>query len=161
MLDHPQAVRGLTVIDGGAGGGLVAIAAALAGAAHVRAVDLDPLACEACRLNARNAGVSIEVVRADAAEVELDADVVLAGDVWYDRAQAERLASRLRAVAARARVLTGDPSRHYAPPDLVTLATYEVPTLPDLESASVRTTRVCLLSRGSAPSRAPRASLPR
>ncbi|HEY8079715.1 MAG TPA: 50S ribosomal protein L11 methyltransferase [Labilithrix sp.] len=143
VLDHPEAVRGLSVIDVGAGGGLVAIAAALAGAARVRAVDLDPLASAACAMNAAHAGVAIEIVTADAATVELDADVVLAGDVWYDRVQAERLAARLRACGAR--VLTGDPSRAYAPPDLETLAIYEVPTPPDLESASVRTTRVCAM----------------
>jgi predicted nicotinamide N-methyase len=140
VLDHAEAVRGRRILDVGTGSGLVAIAAVRAGAAAVRAIDLDPLACEACARNAAANGVAVTVEQGDGATVTLDADVVLAGDVWYDRTLATRLAPHLR--ACHARVLTGDPHRAYAPTDLVTLATYDVPTQLELESSPSRLTRV-------------------
>lgn len=143
VIDHPEAVRGLRVIDFGAGSGLVAIAAALAGAAHVTAIDVDPLACSACTLNAEANGVAIDVRCEDVVgRLDLDADVLFAGDVWYERAPAERFARWLADLAATTRVLTGDPGRTYAPKAFAEVARYEVPTWADLESYAVRTTRI-------------------
>lgn len=146
VLDHPEVVRGRRVVDFGAGSGLVGIAAARAGAASVRAVDIDPLAEAACWLNAAANAVAIDVLCADIVDAEprlIEADVLLAGDVWYERAAAARFGPWLaRLVASGVRVVTGDPERAYAPSSARELARYDVPTCADLEPAPVRLTRV-------------------
>lgn len=147
VLDHPEAVRGLRVVDFGAGSGLVAIACARAGAASVRAVDVDPLAEAACLLNAAANDVTIEVTCADVVDSVVDADLLLAGDVWYERAASARFGAWLAGVArSGVRVVTGDPSRAYVPGGLVELARHDVPTCADLEATTVRTTRVLEMS---------------
>ena len=65
LLDHPEIVRGRGVIDIASGSGLVAIAAALAGAATVTAYDIDPLATAAIEANAAVNGVTVRAVCAD------------------------------------------------------------------------------------------------
>lgn len=80
VLDHPEVVRGLRVADLGAGSGLVAIAAALAGAREVVAIDRDEAALEAALANARASGVTIHTAHA----LEGAFDVALAADVLYD-----------------------------------------------------------------------------
>jgi len=143
VLDHPEVVRGKRVLDFGAGSGLVAIAAAQAGAASVRAVDIDPLSLAACALNAEANDVTFERVCADIVGDAVQADVLLAGDVWYEEAPAARFAEWFGALAANGtRILTGDPGRHYVPRTMHVLATYEVPTPWELESATSRSTRV-------------------
>jgi predicted nicotinamide N-methyase len=147
VLDHPEAVRGLRVVDFGAGSGLVAIACARAGAASVRAVDVDPLAEAACLLNAAVNRVALEVACEDIVGRPVDADLLLAGDVWYERAAAARFEPWLASVArAGVRVVTGDPSRAYVPEGLIELDRHEVPTCPGLEASAVRTTRVLAMS---------------
>lgn len=143
VLERPEVVRGKRVVDFGAGSGLVGIAAAHAGARAVHAVDIDPLAVAACRLNAAANGVAIRASCIDMLDGAVDAEVLLAGDVWYEREPAARFASWLTSLAARGtRVITGDPGRHYVPANVRELATYEVPTAWELESADARTTRV-------------------
>ena len=143
VLEHPQSVRGLRVVDFGAGSGLVALACARAGAKTVRAIDVDPLSEAACLLNAEANGLSLDVLCDDLVGTMLDADVLLAGDVWYERAAAARFGPWLAKLAASGvRVLTGDPDRAYVPPGLHELARYDVPTSADLESSPVRLTRV-------------------
>jgi predicted nicotinamide N-methyase len=143
VLDHPEAVRGLRVADFGAGSGLVALACARAGAKSVRAIDVDPLAEAACHLNAEANGLSLDVLCDDLVDQALDADVLLAGDVWYERAAAARFGPWLTTLAASGvRVLTGDPARAYVPLGLHELARYDVPTSADLEATAVRLTRV-------------------
>ena len=116
VLDNPDVVRERRVLDFGAGSGLVAIAAAMAGAAEVRAVDVDPIAVAACLLNAEANGVVVDAFCADIVGDDLQVDVVLAGDVWYELSAAARFAGWFRAVSASGtRVLTGDPGRHYVP----------------------------------------------
>jgi predicted nicotinamide N-methyase len=155
VLDHPHAVRGLRVVDFGAGSGLVALACALAGARSVRAVDVDPLAEAACHLNAEANGLVLEVACADLVGTDaraLDADVLLAGDVWYERAAAERFGPWLASLArSGVRVLTGDPCRAYVPDGLHELARLDVPTCADLEATPVRLTRVLELLPPSSP----------
>ena len=139
LLDAPACVRGRSVLDFASGCGLVAIAAALAGARRVTAVERDPLAGVAIALNAARHGVEIEVRLAEilGAEEKL-AEVVLAGDVCYDRAMAAQVVPFLRAQArAGALVLLGDPGRAYLPPaGLRELAAYRVPVIDDVESTS-------------------------
>ncbi len=159
VLDHPEAVRDKRVLDFGTGSGLVAIAAARAGAAHVIAADVDPFARTAGEANAALAGVTIAFVTRDlVGEALADVDVVLAGDVWYEREPAARFDAWLRTLSAR--MITGDPGRSYVPVDLVELARYEVPTTLDLEGATSKTTRVLAwpggegaVPRGGAPFR--------
>ena len=150
VLDDPSLVRGRRVVDIGTGGGIVAIAAALAGAAEVTAIDIEPYAIEACRLNAAANGVSLTTVESDPIGTDEGWDVVLAGDVWYDAELADRMAPWLRSLARRgAVVLTGDLGRAYLPDDgLIELATMVVPTLVDLEDVPEKTARVLLVSGG-------------
>ena len=143
VLDHPDAVRGLRVVDFGTGSGLVAIACARAGAASVCAFDVDPIAEAACLLNAEANRVTVEVTCADVVDGAIDADLLLAGDVWYERAAAARFAPWLsRVVRSGVRVVTGDPCRAYVPEGLVEIARHDVPTCADLEASTIRTTRV-------------------
>ncbi|MDQ3809925.1 MAG: 50S ribosomal protein L11 methyltransferase, partial [Chloroflexota bacterium] len=144
--DQPALVRGLRVFDFGAGGGVAAIAAMLRGAAHAVACDLDPLAAEAQRINAELNGVQIESLTRDPTSRWLTprADVILAGDVCYERQPSRVITRWLVDMAADSRVvLLADPGRAYAPSEGVELlATYEVPTTRELESGDVLTTRV-------------------
>ena len=145
LLDHPGRVRGRTVLDFAAGSGLVAIAAAQAGAAAVRAVETDPLAIAAIQLNAAVNRVRVDAALADLLDGPAPAvDLLLAGDVFYERAFAERLLPWLaRARAAGVEVLVGDPGRAYLPRDRCTeLAAYEVPVPRALEDADVKHTTV-------------------
>lgn len=145
VLDHPATVAGKRVVDFGTGSGLVAIAACLAGAAHVRAVDIDPFAIAACRLNAAENAVALDAECTDIVDLPVEADVLLAGDVWYEAGPAARFDAWFRALSCD--VITGDPARAYVPADAIELARYEVPTTVELESALSRTTRVLRLPR--------------
>ena len=144
MLDDPALVAGKRVLDLGAGAGLVAIAAAMAGAASVRASEIDAFALDAIGMNMALNDVSLEVVPHDLMDGAADADVVLAGDVFYERPMAERaLVFLRRAKAEGATVLIGDPKRTYLPVDLLEIAaTYEVPVSRALEDTDVKRTRV-------------------
>lgn len=144
ILDHPETVRGRRVVDFATGSGLVAIAAARAGARHVLAVDIDPWARPAVGLNARVNGVDVSFSGEDLIGVDLDADVLLAGDVFYDRAFADALVPWFTQLAKRGiLVLAGDPGRSYLPRShLLDLATYEVPVTRVLEDSEVKRTTV-------------------
>lgn len=119
VLDRPELVRGRRVADLGTGSGLVAIAAARAGALSVTAVDVDPLAVVAARVNAQENAVAITVREGDAlAGLPPEADVITVGDLFYDRALAKRSLAFLAACAAAGRtVLIGDPGRTHLPRD--------------------------------------------
>lgn len=130
LLDHPETAAGLRVLDAGTGSGLVAIAAALAGARHVTAIDVDADAAVAACINAGSNGVAVDVVHGDIATAALPpADLVLAGDLFYaeDAARAALLFLERRR-AAGARVLVGDPGRKFLPRErLRLLASYPIP----------------------------------
>jgi predicted nicotinamide N-methyase len=145
VLDQPALVQGRRVLDFGAGSGLAAIAAAQAGAAAVVAADLDPLAAAVQRLNADLNGVELARTTADLTEGAAElTDVVLAGDVCYERDAAARHLAWLRRLAASGTlVLLADPGRAYAPRDgLELISTRDVPTLHELESVASKTTRL-------------------
>lgn len=135
LLDHREVADGAVVLDFGAGSGLVAIAAALAGAAEVIAAESDPLAAAAIALNAAASGVPAPEVVADARAALGRAQVVLAGDVWYERELAAEVAAFLgQAAAGGALVLTGDIGRRYFPRGRYEcVASYLVPASPALE----------------------------
>lgn len=117
VLDRPEIVRGGRVLDLGAGSGLVAIAAARAGAVSVTAADIDPYAVAAARLNAAANGVSVETMLGDLTSGGApDVDLVLVGDLFYDPGLAERVIAFLdRCQAAGVAVLIGDPFRAHLP----------------------------------------------
>ena len=130
VLDRPAIVAGRRVLDVASGSGLVAIAAGLAGASAVAANDIDPYALAAITLNARANGVAVSTCADDLLDgAGGDADVVLAGDVFYSRAMAKRMWPFLRRAASRgAQVLVGDPSRGHLPRDrMTTVASYPAP----------------------------------
>jgi predicted nicotinamide N-methyase len=149
ILDNPRLVTGRHVLDVGAGGGLAAVAAALAGAAQVRANEVDDFALAAIRLNATANGVSVTPVGGDLLDGPAEADVVLVGDLFYERPLADRaLAFLQRAAEAGAEVLVGDPRRTYLPADaLEPVASYNVPVPLALEDMDVKRTLVWRLGR--------------
>lgn len=148
LLDHPDLVRGRRVLDFAAGSGLVAIAAALSGAAHVTANEIDAFAAASIALNARlndlPDGVPEIAARDLIGHPMPGIDLVLAGDVCYERPMAERAIAWFTELArAGAEVILGDPGRAYLPRQgLEPLARYAVPTPLDLEDREVRETTV-------------------
>lgn len=145
ILDNPEIVRDRRVADFGAGGGIVAIAALKAGAASALAIDLDPFAAAAAQVNGALNGVPLEAHAGDAIDLSASAfDVVLAGDVAYERDQSASGRAWLDAAAkAGATVLIGDPGRTYLGRDgLSALATYDVPTPVEIERNPITQTTV-------------------
>jgi predicted nicotinamide N-methyase len=144
VLDHPETVRGQKVLDFASGSGLVAIAAAKAGAAQVTAADIDPFCEAAIRLNAHANAVDVGFVGKDCIGIDGHWDVVLAGDVFYEKPFAERLVPWFSALASRgATIIVGDPGRAYLPKSgFEKLAVYEVPVTRVLEDAEVKKTTV-------------------
>lgn len=149
LLDHPGIVAGRRVLDVASGSGLVAIAAARAGAATVVAGDIDPHAVAAIAINAAANGVAVDPRAFDlAADGPGDAEVVLAGDVFYQRELAELALRFLRAAAGTgADVLVADPGRAFVPAgSLTALDRYQVPVLTAIEDAPVKSVTVYRLS---------------
>jgi predicted nicotinamide N-methyase len=144
VLDHPDTVKNKFVLDFATGSGLVAIAAVLAGARLVAATDTDPFCQAAVALNAAANAVSVDFCQADRVGEDGNWDIVLAGDVFYERPLAERLLPWFSALSARgADVLVGDPGRSYLPKDrLEALAVYQVPVTRALEDAEIKRTTV-------------------
>src|SRR5215475_4601933 len=131
LLDLPVTVAGRRVLDVASGSGVVAIAAWLAGAAEVTANDIDPYALSAITLNARANGAAVSTLPGDLLDGDGgDADVVLAGDAFYNEAIAKRIEPFLRRAAARgAEVLVGDPGRQFLPRDrMKIMASYPTPS---------------------------------
>lgn len=147
LLDHPTLVEGRRVIDFAAGSGVSSMAAARAGAASVVANDIDALSLVAARLNATANGLVLETSSEDwlaGSDGAPDADVVIAGDVCYEREMSVRALAWLRGHAAKGRtVLLGDPGRNYfSAQGLEELARYEIPTSLQLENRGMRETVV-------------------
>ncbi len=148
LLDHPEAVKGRPVTDIASGSGLVAIAAARAGAAAVTAYDIDPLAAAAITVNAAANGVTVRAVQADTLDTDAAGPgVLLAADAFYERELAGRVTRFLaRGQARGADVLVGDLGRTYLPRDRLTpLASYDVPGLAAVEDGDVKRTTVWAL----------------
>ena len=150
LLDHPETVKDRQVIDIASGSGLVAIAAARAGAAAVTGYDIDPLAIAAITLNAAANDATVLAVEADILDTGgAGPDVMLVADAFYERElarQVTRFAERCRARGAD--VLVGDFGRAYLPRDrLAPLAAYDVPGLSELEDSDVKRTTVWEFAR--------------
>ncbi|WP_274627438.1 class I SAM-dependent methyltransferase [Arvimicrobium flavum] len=144
LLDRPDSVRGKTALDFATGSGLVGIAAAMAGAASVTAADIDPFCEAAIRLNAAANCVTLQPMIADLVDTDAGWDVLLAGDIFYQRDIVDRLVpwfTRLRQRGCE--IIVGDPGRAYLPKDrLEQLAEYRVPVTRALEDAEVKRTVV-------------------
>jgi predicted nicotinamide N-methyase len=152
ILAHPETVAGKRVLDVGTGSGIVAIAAARAGAASVMAADRDPYAVAAASLNADLNNVRIEVEQGDiTANEPPSVDLVLAGDVFYDAEAAAGATAFLdRCLAAGIAVLVGDPGRADLPRErLVLIAEYDVPDMGGSKSATVRSGVFALQARNA------------
>jgi predicted nicotinamide N-methyase len=155
VLDHPETVAGRRVLDLAAGSGLVGIAAAKAGASPVTAVDIDAFTEAAIYLNAEANNAYVDVVVLDmldhpAPEVARY-DVILVGDLFYERDTAARALAFLdRQAAVGARALIGDPGRTYLPKErLVRVAEYSVPVTRELEDMEIKRTSVWELGQSS------------
>jgi predicted nicotinamide N-methyase len=144
ILDHPEIARGKHVLDFASGSGLVAIAAALAGAAPVEASEIDEFALAAIELNAEANGVAVSRLAGDMVGQDQGWTLVLAGDVAYERDLAERVTEWLATLAERgARILIGDPGRTYLARDrLEPIAEYSIPVTRALEDMEIKRTQV-------------------
>lgn len=152
LLDEPERVRGKRVLDFASGSGLSAIAAARAGAAWVEAAEIDPFALAAIGLNAALNGVAVAVLAEDqVGRLDGGWEVVLAGDVCYERPMAERAFAWLQALAGQGvEVLLGDPGRTYLPKSgLERLVGYAVKTSRELEDSDVRNAVVWRVTAGA------------
>ncbi|HEU0161224.1 MAG TPA: methyltransferase [Rhizomicrobium sp.] len=146
VLDTPTLVRGKRVLDIGSGSGMVGIAAAKAGAAQVTCADIDAHACAAIALNAGANAVAVDIHQGDLIGAEAAWDVVLVGDLFYEKPLAERLMRWLHTLQADS--LLGDPDRAYFPKSGVEkCAAYQVQTTRDLEDREIRDTGVYRLLR--------------
>ena len=148
VLDHPDEVAGKRVVDFASGSGIVGIAAMRAGAGHVLATDIDPFCGAALAVNGELNGVRIDFTDQNLLDVPPpDVDVILAGDICYEKPLATQVMDWLAAAHVRgARVLIGDPGRSYFPRvGLEKLAEYEVQTTRELEDQEVMKTAVWTL----------------
>jgi predicted nicotinamide N-methyase len=139
ILDHRSSVAGRRVLDFAAGGGIAAIACALAGAAVVEAAEIDPMARAAIALNAVANGVSVSLPDTDIVGADCRWDLILCGDVCYEAPMTARILPWLRRMARHAEVWLADPGRAYLPRDgLTAFALYSVPTSLELEDCTER-----------------------
>ena len=140
VLDNPALIQGRRVLDFAAGGGVAAIACALAGASLVEAADIDPMAATAMTLNAAANRVSLSVITADLVGSACRWDLILCGDVCYEAPMTGHILPWLRSMADQAKVWIADPGRTYLPAGLTAFATYDVPTSRELEDRDMRRT---------------------
>ena len=139
VLDNPEIVAGKRVLDFAAGGGIAAIACAMAGAALVEAAEIDPLAVAAIRLNAAQNGVNVAALSQDVVGTACRWDLILCGDVCYEAPMTLHILPWLEAMAAQAAVWVADPGRAYLPRDgLERFADYKVATSLELEDRTER-----------------------
>lgn len=144
VLDHPATVRGKNVVDFASGSGLVGIAAKLAGAANVTCADIDPFSKNAMSLNAALNNVSLQTSPENLVGKSVQADILLAGDVFYDRQFADELIPWFDDLTQQGvKILIGDPGRSYLPISrLEHLEAYDVKVTRALEDAEVKRTIV-------------------
>ena len=147
VLDHPELVAGRRVLDFAAGGGIAAIACAMAGAASVEAAEIDAFAVAAIGLNAALNGVRVATVLEDVVGTASRWDLILCGDVCYEAPMTRHILPWLRRCARDTDVCLTDPGRAYLPADgLTELARYDVPTSLELEDRTLRPTALYRLS---------------
>ncbi len=142
VLDDQARVRGRRVLDFAAGGGLAAIACAMAGAT-AEAAEIDTVALEAVAANADLNDVTVTALRGDVVGQAGRWDLILCGDVCYEAPMTQHILPWLRRLARDAEVWVADPGRAYLPRDAMEkLGSYEVPTTLELEDRVLRTTTI-------------------
>lgn len=149
ILDRPKEIAGKRVLDIGAGSGLTSIAAGQAGASSVLAVDIDIFALEAIILNAQANKVLLNTTHRDFVLEEFgNFDVILVGDLFYERPLSEKVMAFVRKAAEhKIKVIIGDPERTYFPKnDFCCITQYDVPVSRDLEDSSLKKTAVWQLA---------------
>lgn len=149
LLDAPERVDGRSVLAFGSGGGVEAIAAALAGGV-VCAADIDPIARAAADVNARLNGVQLESTGRDLVGArDLPWDVILVGDVCYDPEASRRILRWLDDLVGLGKeVLLGDPHRGFVEKaNVETLASYSAPSDNDRGGRSLVRTSVFRLQQ--------------
>ncbi len=145
LLDHRELTNDRCVLDLGAGSGLCAIAAYLAGARIAAAADIDPFSGHAIALNAAANRAEVSITTDDVLDHVPDGiDILLIGDLFYEKELAERVLSYgMRALTDGAKVLAGDPSRNFFPVDrFAKVAEYSVPVTRALEDSEIKHTAV-------------------
>jgi predicted nicotinamide N-methyase len=156
ILDHPTKVAGKRVLDFAAGGGIAAIACALAGASFVEAAEIDPLAGAAIALNAAENGVTIAARIGDVVGSSCAWDVIICGDVCYEAMMTGHIMPWLVSLSREAEVWIADPGRAYLPlAGLSAFAQYSVPTTLELEDRNERSVRLFRLTEGNRDPAAP------
>ncbi len=147
ITENPVLVAGKRVLDFAAGCGLAGIACAQAGAGHVEAAEIDPMACAAMTLNAEANGCRLGVTEGDIVGQPCRWDVILCGDVCYEAPMTRHILPWLRACASAATVIIADPGRAYVPQEGSRAITrFEVPTSLDLEDSTSRTVTLLQLT---------------
>jgi predicted nicotinamide N-methyase len=144
VLDNPSLVKSLKVLDLATGSGLVAIAAAQCGG-QITAADIDAFATAVVEMNAKLNGVTLNIRCEDLlVQAPPELDVILVGDLFYEKTLAECCLAWLRLAQVRgSKILIGDPGRSYLPKgQLEKLAEYNVPVTRDLEDAEIKRTAV-------------------
>ena len=142
LLQQPHWAAGKRVLDFGCGSGVVAIAAARAGASEVIACDIDPLALQATRYNARLNDVELTITD-DYFNVSGHIDLIIVADVLYDKSNFMWLQ---RFVERAGQVLIADSRvKNFDHPPYRQIDRRGSCTLPDLdESAEFRDVRIYL-----------------
>jgi predicted nicotinamide N-methyase len=139
VLDAPSVVAGKRVLDFAAGGGIAAIACAMAGAALAEAAEIDPLAIGAIALNAASNHVAVTAAVGDVVGAACRWDLILCGDICYEAPMSGHVLPWLRVMAAGCDVWLADPARGYQPRDgLERIGHYTVPTTRELEDRTER-----------------------
>lgn len=148
LLENPETVRGKRVLDLASGSGLVAVAAALAGAAEVAANDIDPMCEAAIALNAELNEVTIRYIAGNLLDGDPPAfDVIVAADVFYEQRPAQMFRAFLeKSHKAGVTIFAGDPGRTYFPREAFRQAAeYAVVTTTEIENHPIQTARVWTL----------------
>jgi predicted nicotinamide N-methyase len=150
ILDHPERVAGKSVLDFGAGSGIIAIAAARAGARDVLAADIDPLAVAAIALNAAANAVIVAATSTDLIGQDGGWDTILLGDMFYEPGLTERLLAWLSdKLKHGTQILVGDAGRNCFPQHrMEALQRYSITTSRQLEEADYVMTGVYRLRAG-------------
>jgi predicted nicotinamide N-methyase len=144
---NPELVRGKTVLDFAAGGGIAGLACAAAGAAFVEAAEIDPLAVAAIELNAKANHLRLNALLGDIVGAPCRWDIILCGDVCYEAPMTAHIMPWLRACAAQIPVIIADPGRKYVPSEgFEIIYEIEVPTSLDLEDSASRPVRLLRLA---------------
>ena len=147
LIDHPGLAAGRRVLDFATGCGIAGLAAARAGAARVEVRDVNPMAHEAARMNARANGLTLTAIAEEVVGGPCRWDLILAGDVCYEAPMTRHILPWLRACAGTAEVLIADPGRAYLPGEgMRKLAAYTVPTNLELEDKPEKLTTLYWLS---------------